>query len=392
MLKNGIIWITGLAIALFSGLVAMGAIAKNKVPELAVSIQPVNGFASQTLASNFLKAAVAASEGQFPETIDPAMKDVARHAFLSEPITPEAIAVLALGSAEDNKRELMQEAFALSRRERLITGWMIADSGAREDIPAILGYYDTMLRTSSSAASAVIPMMAGALADENFVEPFASLLKKNPPWARRFWGAVVATPEAVGNAARLRELLYTANEEKENYRDAPLISALVRIKQFEEAVNLFQLLEGQEKTDSLLHNGSFESAPQYPPLDWQIFSTGEYGAAITKGKLQLSAIANSGGLFARQLVKLPAEVVTISVKSQSGIPDGANIFLNISCAEALNNAPQRIRIRLSGKSTNQQISNEQSGCSFYWLDIIGRASESGSGFDVGLESLSLRIT
>ena len=61
----------GTVIALAAGLSAMGAIAKNKAPELAVSLHPANGFAFETLASHSLKAAVAANDGQFPNKIDP---------------------------------------------------------------------------------------------------------------------------------------------------------------------------------------------------------------------------------------------------------------------------------------------------------------------------------
>ncbi len=391
MLKNGIIWIVGLAIALVAGLTAMGAVAKDRAAELAVSLQPANGFAVETLASNSLKAAVAANDGQFPNSVDPAAEAFAKQAFLSEPVTPEAIAVLALGSTEAKKRELMREVFALSRRQQLVIGWMIVDAGTREDIPAVLSHYDTMLRTSSSAASVVIPTMAGALANRNFVEPFAGLLAKNPPWASRFWGAVVTTPEAIENAAQLREMLYADNEAKETFRDASLINALVNNKRFEAAENLYQLLTGQRKEASFLKNGSFEREPEYPPLDWQLFSNGEYGAAVAGGNLRLSAIPSSGGLFARQLVKLPSAILKISVESDASIPEDTNISIDIKCAEILDNAPRPISIPLEDKLTRQQISNQQSGCSFYWFEIVGRAPESGHGFDVDLDSISLRL-
>ena len=390
MLKNGIIWIVGLAIALAAGLAAVGAIAKSQAPELAVSLQPANGFAFEMLASNSLKAAVAANDGRFPNSVDPVAASFGKQAFVSEPVTPEAIAVLALGSTEGKKRELMHEALALSRRQQLVNGWMIVDAGKREDIPAILNHYDTMLRTSSSATSVVIPTMARALANRNFVKPFAGLLSKNPPWANLFWAAAVSTPEAVENAAQLRELLYAADESKESYQDANLIYALVIKQRFEAAENLYQLLAGQRKEASLLKNGSFEREPEYPPLDWQLFSNGEYGAAVTGGNIRLSAIPSSGGLFARQLVKLPSAILVISIKSNASIPKNADISIDIRCGETLDNAPRPIRIALTDKLTRQQISNQRSGCSFYWFDVVGRSAEGGDGFDVVIESVSLQ--
>lgn len=388
MAKNSIIWIIGLAIALTSGLFAMGAIAKDKAPVLAVSLYPINGFAAEKIASELIKASIAENSGQFPDHIGPKASEFARKAFIAEPITPEAVAVLAFGGTDQEKRKLMNEALFLSRRQLLVTAWMIADSGARDDMLALLKHYDSVLRSSRSAASAIIPVMAKVLADESSIAPYTSLLKKQPPWAYQFWGAVVRTPEAVGNAASLRQALYKTNEDDALYQDAALIRALISNQQFEIAEALYYLLADQKEPGSLLKNGSFDMEPEYYPIDWQLFSTGEYGAAVRNGKLELSAIQNSGGLFARQLVKLPAQMVTMDIKLSAPIPDKTQIFVSLRCAQKMDKAPQSIRIPLERAIANLQINNAQSGCSFYWLDINGRAAESGGGFDVSLDSIS----
>lgn len=390
MLKTGIIWISGLAIALVSGLTAMGAIAKNKVPELAITLPPTNGYAAENVASKSVQMAIVENAGQFPDQIDPEVTELARQAFLAEPVTPEAVAVLALSGAEQNKRELMGDALSLTRRQPLITTWMIADSGAQKNIPALLDHYDSMLRTNRSAASAIIPVMAEALADETFIAPYTSLLGKQPPWASRFWGAVVRTPEAIGNAARLREALYRPDENDAIYRDAGLIRTLIFNQHFETAEDLYHLLAGKKENSSFVKNGSFDAEPEFYPIDWQLFSTGEYGAAVTGGKLQLSAIQNSGGLFARQLVKLPAKIVKLDIKPRDPIPDNARIIISLRCAQTMDNAPQTIRIPMEREIKDLQINNATSGCSFYWMEISGRASENGGGFDISLDSISLR--
>jgi len=390
VLKNGLIWAFSLAIAAISGLTAMGAVAKDKAPALAVTLSPTNGFAAENIAAEFVKSAVAENRGQFPDRIETTATQFAQTAFIAEPVTPEAVAVLALGNHGGAKRALMKNALLLSRRQQLVNGWMIADSGARDDVPALLYHYDTMLRTSRSAASVVIPVMAGGLGNDKFVEPFVSLLAKQPPWARQFWGTVVRTPEAVSNAARLREALYKPNETDAAYSDAYLIRALIREQQFDQAQSLYRLLVRAKETGALLVNGSFDTEPEYAPIDWQLISTGEYGSSITGGTLQLSAIRNAGGLFARQLVKLPARTVKMDVNPDSPITDDAQIFLSLTCAQQLAKAPQPITISLKSKIENLQINNSQSGCSFYWLDINGRASENGNGFDIILNSIALR--
>src|SRR5690554_4777911 len=390
MVKKSIIWVIALALALTSGLTAMGAIAKNKAPALAVTLSPMNGFAAENIASKSVQLSIAENAGQFPDRIDPDVTDMARQAFIAEPATPEAVAVLALGGAEQNRRELMSEATLLSRRQPLVTAWMIADSGTQKDIPALLNHYDSMLRTNRSAASAIIPVMAEALADENFIAPYTRLLGKQPPWASQFWGAVVAKPEALGNAARLREALYKPGEDDTIYRDAGLIRSLVNNQQFEAAEALYHLLTERKETGSLVKNGSFDKEPEFYPIEWQLFSTGEYGAAVNHGKLQLSAIQNSGGVFARQLVKLPEKVVKLNIKPRDPIPNDARIIVSLRCAPKMDDAPRTIRIPLEREIKDLQINNAASGCSYYWMDISGRASESRGGFDVGLDSISLR--
>tara|TARA_R110000772_G_scaffold40132_16_gene94011 strand:- start:3662 stop:4840 length:1179 start_codon:yes stop_codon:yes gene_type:complete len=391
MLRIIFIWIVGGALALASGLVAMGAIAKVKAPALAVALQPVNGFAAESFAAASIKATIAANGGEFPTSVDQATLDWAKLAFLKEPVTPEAISIIALGKTGATERQLMEYGLSVSRREQLIIGWMIIDSGTKNDIPAVLNSYDILLRTSSSAATAIIPVMATALSDENFVEPFADLLATNPPWARRFWGQVTLVPQSIQNAAQLRGRLYNKNERSERYRDRELIAALIKDKQFNTAGKLYSLLSDQPSGPVLIKNYSFEHDSQYPPLDWRLFSNGEYGATITNGALQMSAIRNSGGLFARQLVELPPQNLQFEAKYANTIPIDANIQLRITCAEKVANLTRTIRFRLTGDGTQQIINNQRSGCSYYWIDIVGRASENGDGFDISLKSIALRV-
>lgn len=390
MMKNIVIVIVSLAIMLTSALTALGAITKTRAPEIGALLQPLNGFASETLASNALRAMIISNQGQFPGTISPDLTKLAKQAFLAEPITPDAIAILALDGDDRIKRKLMNQAFALSRRQQLVSGWMIADSGNRNDIPAVLDHYDTMLRTTSSANSTIMPLLAKAIENDEFVEPFADLLSENPRWAMQFWTTAVATPEALENAARLRELRYAAGDTDLLSTDSLLISALVRDKQFETGRRLYQILNEPAQSSPGSENRSFEHEPRYPPFDWMLYSTGQYGAVIIDGALRLSAVPNSGGLFARKLVRMPSGILQIEVHS-ADITDDADVGVSLTCAESVDNAPRPISIPLRGKLTKQKISNVQSGCGFYWLDINARAGESGAGLDISFDTVSLQF-
>ncbi|AMO73040.1 hypothetical protein [Sphingorhabdus sp. M41] len=389
MKKNSIIGIVGSIVALVSGLAAAGAITKNKAPQIAMSIYPFNGFAAESLAARTVRLKITQNQGRFPHDLDSTTVNLAEQAFVAEPVTPAAVAVLALGGPQANRRSLMDRALTLSRRQQLITGWMIADSAENEDIPAILKHYDIMARASSSAAAAVIPVMAGAIANDDFVAPFTALLKKQPPWENQFWATVVATPNSLVNAARMREALYNPNESLYSYRDPELILGLINIQQFDPALKLYDLLVGSNKSNDLLENSSFENESRFQPVDWQLFSTGSYGASITNGNLQLSAISSAGGVFARQLVKLPASIVQLQAKVDSDIPQGTELSINLQCAEKSDKRPLPVKIKIEKSSTLRRINNQGSGCEYYWLDVTGRSLENGAGFDINIASISL---
>ncbi|CAN0560304.1 unnamed protein product, partial [Laminaria digitata] len=252
MLKNGIIWTAGLAIALTSGLAAVGAIAQNNAPAMALTMKPMNGFAAENLAVGLIKNFVAENSGQFPDRVTASIVALAQKAFVAEPVSPGAVGVLALARGGNATRKLMENAALLSRRQPLVTGWMITDSGAHDDVPALLNHYDTLLRTNTSAAPVVIPVMARALSNDTFIAPFARLLANQPPWAIEFWAIVVGEPDSLRNATRLRERVYNPNENKAAYRDADLIRALIHDQQFDLSVSLYRLLIEQTKASNLV--------------------------------------------------------------------------------------------------------------------------------------------
>ena len=390
MLKGPFIFGAGLVLAAVAGITSFGVVAKNTAPDLAVTLLPLNGFAAESIASRMLKVAVAKNGGAFPEKVDPVALKWAKQAFITEPATPVAIATLALNGPKKNERLLMEKAFSLSRREQIVTGWMIADSSARNDTQGVLNYYDTTLRTSSSASPVLIPVMVQALSNRESIEPFADLLMKEPPWAAEFWERLAASPEAILNGAILREQLYRKNENTKQYRDFNLLRSLVYSQNFAVAEQLYALLKNRTAKAALIKNYSFDHEPEFPPLDWELVSTGEYGAAITDGTLRMSGIHNAGGVFAKQIVRLPPSVVELKVIASQPIPDDVKLMIGVTCAEALAKVPEPIRVRITRQTTIQKISNRDTPCRYYWLDLTGRASGNGDGFDVSIDLISMR--
>lgn len=392
MLKKAILWVLGIVIALFSGLTTMGAITKSKAPQLAVTLQPLNGFASENLAASSVLTAIAANRGQFGANVDLRAAYLAKQAFISEPITPEAIAVLALGSAEGNRRKLMQEAFALSRRQQLATTWMIADSAAREDIPAILDHYDTILRVKKSARSVVIPVLAQALSDDRFIEPFANLLSRNPPWTNQFWNEVAYQQISILNAAELRLIQKKKFPMRDEINDRLLIANLVTYGYFDAAYALYQALGGEIDDTQAIPRDSLTRPQNFAPFDWKVISKGNYATSINpqSGSLNISAIGGSSGIMARRLVKMTKSPMALSLNvdllniEESQLP----LRINITCAGPLN--PQfKLAIRLKGGLNSLHIPLENSPCEYYWFDIYGSFPDGSVEYNLGIRDISL---
>jgi hypothetical protein len=389
MLKNGIIWILGILLAVSSGLTATGAVSKDRAPYLATKVLPLNGFALENLASAFVERTVAANMGRFSDNVDSDTMMLAEEAFHLEPVTPGAVAVLALGSPAIGKSKLMQIAFDLSRREKLVNGWMIVDCRDRNDIEGLLYYYDTTLRVSRSAASAIIPAMVNALSDERFIEPAAKILSGDPPWAIRFWRQIMTTPRSLSNAASLRAILFEQNQPVDPAFDNQLIMALVNQKLFKKAETLFLLFSQNRGESQSFKNGAFHSEASYAPFDWQVFTTGKYGATIEDNTLFLNNPYNSSGVFSRQFRRLPPAQVKIRIELTESPPEDSALTLSLDCAEEIANKPREINIPIIRKMNTQSIDNSKSGCNFYWLKLATTTSKNERGFEVAIKLIAI---
>lgn len=388
-MKLILLWFFAIIIAVFSNFASIGSFTKSKAPKIALSVPPNNGFAAESLASKLTKLAIMDNEGQVPDFAKPKWYNLAVQAFSSEPVTPDAVAIIALARKGDQRRSLMLKAFELSRRQQLVSGWLISDSAASNDIQSVLEHYDTVLRTNSSAKDVIMPIMVGALERDDAIRPYAAVLSQDPPWTGSFWGQVTSKPEVLENAVVLRQMLYQRKVRSRGYQDANLIFSLIRDHKFEKAKQLYLMLNETAQDADIVRNDGFRTAPLFPPLDWQLFSTGEYGATIEGGQLNLSAISNSGGLVARQLIEIPRGRLQLKISLVQPPPRGSRINAQISCAQKDTSTAGAVTVSITKPETNVEIENARKDCSFFWLDIIARSDQDGDGFDIGIKSVSL---
>lgn len=394
MFKKSLILIIALCISVLSGLNAFASYTKSKHPSLSVNM-PIfsNGFALEKLSSQTLKEITAKNDLQIPDTIPDSLITFAKRSFLSEPTTAESLAIIALSIPADARQKLMLNAFQISKREQFITGWLISDNAEKNNLANLLKYYDISMRTSTASADILMPLLVGALSNDASIKPYLDILEQNPPWAKRFWAMTSGQPASVINGTKLRKRLYNIREEN-IYSDGLLIATLVKTGAFAEAIDLrtFLINNGRpaenDNNDQAVTNYDFSSSVRYPPIDWETLSTGEYGANISEAGLLLSAIPNSGGLFARQLIKLEPQRYKIDV-ALNEVDNNQNIALELNCAEKNDNPISSIIIQLSRKKVEQEISNINGLCQYYWLNIRGRSSEDLDGLDAIMTSVSI---
>lgn len=393
MFKNIPIYITALLIALTAGINAYGSVVKSKNPNSILSIPfAFNGMAAENAATKNLKNKITTLNNQFPDKLQSSEVELAKKSFLNEPTAAASVLIIAHTKDTDTKLALINKAYEISRREELVVGWLTQNSIDEENLPDLLNYYDVSIRTKTAALNLLLPRIVDALSNELVIAPLYSLLAKNPPWAKQFWRAASSKTQIANNAAILREQLFNVRENKDIYSDTSLIRSLISSYNFDQAIRLRSVLLNvkDDKDSEIIVNYDFTSKPQFAPIDWQLYLNGEYGASIENDGLYLSAIRNSGGIFAQQLIKLYPEAYKVEINLMAPISSGNRVSLELQCAEDKPNKPAPVSIDLFAKSTSRVFNNKPDLCRYYWLRVNGRTSEDEDGLDTIIKSISIQ--
>ena len=387
MLRSLIIWSIAIILAVLSFFLAIGSITKSKLPEVAMSIPAVNGFAYSTAALRSMQKQIVAGDNIMPDKTDAKTAKLARLAFLSEPTSSEAVALIALGREGQSRQRLMQNAISMSKRNQLALSWMIMKSSSNDDVLGVLTYYDISMRTSPSSAELLLPIMASLLKYDHAVQPLAKIMRKNPPWLSGFWYNILMQKESMHNAAKLRVALIGSGLPASEFLDGPFLTSLVNNGFISDAETLYYSLKPSQAKNSIVRDGEFKVQPVYTPFDWELFSNGEYGAEVFDQSLNLSAISNAGGVFARQLLRLPKRKLNLRVELENTDDSAGTISLQITCAEATSKTLSPVSIPLRNGITKRTIDNSSGICRYYWLNVAGTPSD--SGYDARIFSLSI---
>jgi|GEM_PF-1811530 len=406
-MRKILIWFCAIVLAAFTASQAFALVAAKKGPLTALLIYPQNGFALGHAADALLKEAVLENEGAMPGTFDPQISMWAKQGFAAEPAAYAAIRMKALDYAADGETDkaqrLVRAMQKLTRRDRVANFWLVEDYGKREDLPNMLKYYDLTLRTSNSAREILVPQLVSVMDQSEAVGPMSELLAKDPSWADQFWGRLVRTKSSLPHTGLLRMQMITRQIAPAQEIDDLLVKQLVRYRHFDRAYEVAQALtpgEGKETKrtaasasdrTSVLQNADFSSQPVLAPFDWDIISTGEYGAAVdTKaGQLIISALSDSSGIATRQLFKAQPGQYKLVAKAAEGPSGEASLSIQIRCAELPNTRNLLKRLEWSEKELVDTINLSQSFCRFFWLEVSISNPPRSDANDIILDSVNV---
>lgn len=383
----------GLAILSFSQ--SLGMVAARFSPQLALQLYPKNGLAIADVALIQVVTAVMPTPGQDPKAPDPQSLQLALRARTIEPLAYDAVSAAAFYYAAEGERErargLMHQALALTRRDKAANVWLVEDYARQGDIGGTLRHVDLAQRTSRSVGAVLNPVLAGALAQSDSVEPFERLLADRPFWAEDFWLAALKHDAALVNAARLRSALARRGDRTASDIDAALVEKLVRAGLFELAFELHESIVGAGPgSPSPPATGEFAAEPILPPIDWALHSGGDLGADILPNDeaMLVSAVPGSSGVAARRLLRLGPGRHELALALRRAPLDRTRMELALHCAKRGENGARVFVERILAQRTVRSFTTSDQ-CSHYWLELVVSVPEDGEADDLIVAGLEL---
>lgn len=399
-LRTFAIAIASAALAVASAMFALSRATEFHSPLVSALLPVANGVGEAQYAA-LIMAMHMSDGGAATPKLDPADRakviSLSRSALAQEPLFAGGLRNLGLIASADGDtgkaRLYMRDAERLSRRDLAVNGWLIADYAKQGDLEAAFKTYDHALRTSALAQTRLLPVMIDLLANSSLVQPTISLLRPSPPWADAFWHEAPQHPAALQNLAQIRVALAREGYRGNVQRDAALLRALTRVREFGAAQSLFDALAKPKRPPGeLLNNGNFDHPPEFEPFDWRTFFDSTLSADVQprSSLLQIDTFSDGSGLVARQAVALTATRYVLEMGARNWNPAASGmLYAQLRCAERGKSAESAL-IPMEGAKTSAAVLRPSANCTYYWLELHANPWPDRQEHRILLDNVSLR--
>lgn len=366
--------------------ISIAGVMRDARPDLALSVWPGDGPAEAMQAESMIQQSIRSPEREEELSL-------ARDALAAEPTSARAARIIAMLSG--NQAEVTRRfAYArqLSRRDLFINLWFIEEAVQRNDVPGALAQYDVTLRTSSQAPRLLFPILSAALAQGDLADPIARLLATGGEWVPDFFEQVLAEGTHAADLGRVALHRPQVLRRLGAPTQARLIAELADARQFEIGVRIFHVVSGRPPMTA--GGGPAIAGGDWPPFDWSVIDTGNYGAAVDApgGALQVYAQGGSRGTVARRLIQLAPGDYRLSVSGTVSQTDAAGeAAWSVSCAQA--EAAPLATLPIGGQPGARQTKLATirigPGCAWHWLNLAVGSPSEGSRFEAAVDGLRI---
>jgi hypothetical protein len=389
-----------LVVAWLAGWAALGLAFADRAPAIAASSPvgagPATGKWARLLVALTIDPRLTDPSAIFPKKMPARSVALARKAFSVEPMSADALVVLAMAANANGDARQSQALFRavnrLTRRNGLASMWLAEKALEDRDVPGILGHFDEILRTNENGRANVLQRFAAATPDPVFARALAKLLRRDPPWAEEFWQVAPTVKGAAGAVGELRLELASSGLKFDSRSDSALAEQLLNAGRYDLADRLYRSVAGSADGASgdRVRDGQFTRPPKLPPVDWAIFSAGDYGAEIRPagGALLFAATTSIRSLLARQWISLSPGRYVLSTRlsfTQQGGESGA-VYARLTCI----GTDRAHDFALRNGSIAQTFAVGAGDCRNYWLDILAEPGEGSTGLDGSLDYISIK--
>lgn len=296
-------------LAVLAGMQTLAIVAESQRPDQAATIAPWDGSAR----AHFAKAAYGGQLAASPGTAEPPQEwivTLAMEAYRSQPLVPQALAVIG-AAREEEKAAFWDAAADISRRDTLLQGLLLNFYLQNDNLDQAIRVLNQVLLVRVEQRPAAYAALTQALRDPRSIETFVDILRSGPEWDDGFLLAARRDKEVLGNLGIVRQRL--PDDVIEPRTDRALVDAFASAGHLDLAYDLYARLSAQRPTET----DGWSS--EIPPFDWTLVDEPGFRAQVVGGseQLQLNVARGKGGVFAGRI--LPARSQSLSIRGRYDI-------------------------------------------------------------------------